>query len=255
MQSNSAPAPHTSYTMPAASNRRRKLDAIINEAMHRCKRNQRLPGSAPVCSILPPTLQVGVQRGDGQLCGFSHPKETVTCEFERRRLPVISSTQLNSMTDTGTCSTSSSIVAASRFDHYAARCLLTMKIDGDTVGERVCLTNKENTVAAQEVYSEALGLEARRHRTSAIRTRPCAAPGRSILAVSSTRSRNFDLAVRRRTNDQRRKRQGMPATVSFGAFPLVHQVDVHPGNRLRGLPAGAIRSTKHLPRRIGLGAL
>jgi hypothetical protein len=230
--------------MATASNRRRSLDAIIDEAMNRCNQRQKA-SAAPVCSKLPPAHHLGVQRGGAQLDSTSQLEETVPREHERRRLPVISRSQLNSMTNTGPS-----------VDHEAARTLLTVKIDGNAVWERSCLINQERTLAAQEVYLEALGLQARRHRIPAIRKRPPAAPGRrSILAVSSTRSHSLDPAARRHANFQRRKRHGRPATISFGASPFVHHVGVHPGNRLHGLPAGAIRSSKHQPRCSGLGAL
>lgn len=180
--------------------------------------------SAPACSIPP----LGHQSGDLQPSGQAHRVEReVTSERELRRLPVISrSVHANCATVTYARDTSPAVSAGARLDRITAHALLMMRSGTDT--------------------SIAPGLEVRLRRLSATGTQTPAVPSRSILGVSSTRRCNFSDAARRHANIQRRRRQGLPLSVSFQSEPVVHTFDVRPGNRLHGLPQGAIRSTKRL---------
>lgn len=237
---------------------------IIDEATHPDNR-QTAPAAA--CSIPPLNLPyLGVRRVDVPPSSWgAHVEITNEC-VQRQRLPVLSSSPLEATTCThaGThaCNTSSPIPEGVSFDQEAACTLLTMKNDGISAREKNSkvsmrhpdvqyLIDQERFLAEQEVYMEA---HARRCRLSAFRTRAPVVPGRSILAVSSTNSRSSDTADRFHANIQRRSRHGMPYAVSFGATPLLHCFAVRPGNRLHGLPVGAIRSTKHMHVHVPRGA-
>ena len=237
---------------------------VIDEAMHRLSNRQTAPAAA--CAISPLTLQnLGIQRFDLPPSSWGARVKVTNEGVQRRRFPVISRSPLDAITRTPTgthaCNTSAHIPECVNFDQEAACTLLMMKVDGHTPRREKSskvsirhpnvqyLIDQERFLVEQEVYLEAdrayLEEEARRRRfmTPAV-------PGRSILAVSSINSRSLGTADRRR-----RSRHGMPSAVSFGAMPRLHSFAVRPGNRLHGLPAGAVRSTKHMRVPRGPGAL
>ena len=239
---------------------------IIEEAMHRLSNRQTAPAAA--CAIPPLNLQnLGIQRFDLPPSSWGARVKVTNEGVQRRRFPVISRSPLDAITRTPTgtgthaCNTSAHIPECVNFDQEAACTLLMMKVDGHTPRREKSskvsirhpnvqkLIDQERFMVEQEVYLEAdrayLEEEARRRRFMT----PAVA-GRSILAVSSINSRSLGTADRRR-----RIRHGMPSAISFGAMPRLHSFAVRPGNRLHGLPAGAVRSTKHMRVPRGAGAL
>lgn len=198
---------------------------------------------------------VGIQRGDVQPSGQPIGQAThVEATFPASgRFPVICRSGLNSMTTANGPATSTLTSVEARAKSEAERTLVTIRTDSNIEwGKKKRSSDERASSAEHEVYLEALGLDAQ-CRPSAIRTKPSVKPGPSVLVVPATGTRPHSLGsgARHHANIRRRRRHGMPVAVSFRPVPVVYSFQVQAGNRLHGLPMGAIRSTKHTQLRVG----
>lgn len=234
---------------------RHKLDSIIDEAMHRFNSRKLPAGSepaAPTASSMPPLSSLGILPIDMQI-GVSEYAKVEDSPRERSRLP-----PLICMSATRASSTSPPVAVVANPVPRVAIPRLPIEVGATaTWRERTQLPQQEIKLEDQEAQLQALGPDALLSRRSSASRRQrvvsaSAEPKRSILAVSIARPRDLSHAARRHARVQRRKQQGTPRTISFALVPRVQKFEVVSGNRLHGLPAGAIRSTNHLRRIVGL---